>query len=315
MQTPMKSANMISATGRKPASAAPAAAPTMADSLIGVSMTRSAPNFGSRPLVTPKMPPDASRSPDVPPAPPETSSPSTMTRGSRAISWCRAWLTDSRMESCGIVGLRAGSRRRHRSERLAARLRPLIAYVDVSCQIAFARQHCGFRRADSLVNEREHIAGYGIELTDTQRSVHLHARTEALQTIHRLALPSDFILGTIFLGVAFEVPIKPRGSRLYGARSTAAACPPHRAQHCLVDRKEIRPVHLFRGHAETPRAAGDVFRADRVRDAGVLAIAVVFEHENCRRLQHDSQVHRLEHRSLVTAAVAAESDADVPLPP
>ena len=128
-------------------------------------------------------------------------------------------------------------------------------------------------------------------------------------------MPSDFILGTILLGVTFEVPIKPRGGRLYGARATPAACAPHRAPHRLVDRKEIRPVHLFRGHAETPCAAGDVFRADRVRDAGVLAIAVVFEHENCRRLQHDSQVHRLEHRSLVTAAVAAESDADVPFSP
>ena len=128
-------------------------------------------------------------------------------------------------------------------------------------------------------------------------------------------MPTDFILGTILLGVAFEVPVKARGGRLYGARATAAACAPHCAPHRLVDRKEIRPVHLFRGHAETPCAAGDVFRADRVRGAGVLAIAVVFEHENCRRLQHDSQVHRLEHRSLVTAAVAAESDADMPFSP
>jgi hypothetical protein len=42
----------------------------IADSEIGVSITRSAPNFGNRPVVTPKMPPDASRWPDVPPAPP-----------------------------------------------------------------------------------------------------------------------------------------------------------------------------------------------------------------------------------------------------
>ena len=82
----MKSANMISATGRRPASAAPAAAPTIADSEMGVSSTRPSPNFGSSPLVTPKIPPDASRCPDVPPAPPDTSSPSTITRSSRAIS-------------------------------------------------------------------------------------------------------------------------------------------------------------------------------------------------------------------------------------
>ncbi len=48
--TPTKSANMSSATGRRPASAAPAAAPTIADSEIGVSITRSAPNFGEEPL-------------------------------------------------------------------------------------------------------------------------------------------------------------------------------------------------------------------------------------------------------------------------
>jgi len=63
-----------------------AAAPTIADSEMGVSRTRPSPNLGSSPLVTPKIPPDASRVPEVPPAPPETSSPSTMTRSSRAIS-------------------------------------------------------------------------------------------------------------------------------------------------------------------------------------------------------------------------------------
>ena len=40
-QTPMKSMNISSATGRSPAVAAPTAAPMNADSLIGVSMTRS----------------------------------------------------------------------------------------------------------------------------------------------------------------------------------------------------------------------------------------------------------------------------------
>ena len=39
-QTPMKSTNINSATGRSPEQAAPAAAPMNADSLIGVSITR-----------------------------------------------------------------------------------------------------------------------------------------------------------------------------------------------------------------------------------------------------------------------------------
>jgi hypothetical protein len=41
----MKSMNCISATGRIPMCAAPAAAPTIAASAIGVSMTRDSPNF------------------------------------------------------------------------------------------------------------------------------------------------------------------------------------------------------------------------------------------------------------------------------
>ncbi len=53
----MKSMNCISATGRMPIMAAPTAAPTMADSAIGVSMTRSAPNSSSRPSVTLNAPP------------------------------------------------------------------------------------------------------------------------------------------------------------------------------------------------------------------------------------------------------------------
>ena len=57
MQTPKKSTNISSAIGRMPASAAPVAAPMNAVSEIGVSITRSGPNFASRPSVAPKMPP------------------------------------------------------------------------------------------------------------------------------------------------------------------------------------------------------------------------------------------------------------------
>ena len=47
--------NISSATGRNPAVAAPMAAPTNADSLIGVSITRS-PNLLHNPLVIPSGP-------------------------------------------------------------------------------------------------------------------------------------------------------------------------------------------------------------------------------------------------------------------
>ena len=49
--------NCISATGRMPIIAAPIAAPTIAVSEIGVSMTRSSPNSPTSPSVTLNAPP------------------------------------------------------------------------------------------------------------------------------------------------------------------------------------------------------------------------------------------------------------------
>ena len=53
----MKSMNINSATGRLPVMARPTPAPTNADSLMGVSRTRSGPNFASSPSVTLNTPP------------------------------------------------------------------------------------------------------------------------------------------------------------------------------------------------------------------------------------------------------------------
>ena len=53
----MKSMNWNSATGRMPVSDAPKAAPTMADSAMGVSMTRSGPKRSMKPSVTLNAPP------------------------------------------------------------------------------------------------------------------------------------------------------------------------------------------------------------------------------------------------------------------
>src|SRR5581483_1724340 len=80
----MKSANWISATGSSPLIAAPIAVPTMFDSASGVSITRSSPNSASSPSVALKTPPFR-----------PTSSPSTITRSSRAISSRRAERTAS----------------------------------------------------------------------------------------------------------------------------------------------------------------------------------------------------------------------------
>jgi len=54
-QTPKKSLNINSATGRRPVTAAPAAAPKIADSVIGVSMTELR-ELAEKPLGHPEHP-------------------------------------------------------------------------------------------------------------------------------------------------------------------------------------------------------------------------------------------------------------------
>ena len=54
--TPMKSMNMISMMGRRPAAAAPTASPAIPASEMGVGITRSGPNFSISPRDAPKIP-------------------------------------------------------------------------------------------------------------------------------------------------------------------------------------------------------------------------------------------------------------------
>ncbi len=58
-----KSAKRISTTGRVPAMAAPKAAPMIAASDMGASLTRAAPNSSRNPLYCPKTPPRPRSSP------------------------------------------------------------------------------------------------------------------------------------------------------------------------------------------------------------------------------------------------------------
>ena len=84
-QTAKKSENMISAIGRSPVMAAPIAAPRIACSEIGVSITRRGPNRSSSPAVVLNTPPA-----------PATSSPMSTTRSSRSISCAMPRATASR---------------------------------------------------------------------------------------------------------------------------------------------------------------------------------------------------------------------------
>jgi hypothetical protein len=81
----MKSMNCISHTGRRPFIDMPIAAPTIADSAIGVSITRVGPYSSNRPAVTLNAPPYLAMS-----------SPSMTTRSSFFISSNSPWRMASR---------------------------------------------------------------------------------------------------------------------------------------------------------------------------------------------------------------------------
>src|SRR5688572_18337939 len=292
MLTPTKSANISSATGRSPASAAPPAAPMIADSEIGVSMTRFSPNFGSSPLVTPKMPPDASRSPEVPPAPPDTSSPSTITVESPAISRCSASFRASRNDFCGMS----------------------VARVDVGRDIRLRGRGCALRSGDGCVYRRKYLGVDRIERRRRDAALGRYALAELLQAVERRPLPLHFVFRAVQLRVTLEVAVEARDGRLERGGALASPRPLDQVARGLVYREEVRAIAFHGRHAEAAGAAGDVPRPHGIRGPRVLAVAVVLEDEDRGHLQDDGHVHGFEHRPLVRAAVAAKRHADPPVP-
>src|SRR5919109_2503209 len=93
----MKPMNWISATGRSPAAAMPTEIPPIASSASGASITRSLPNFSSRPWVARNTPPFAA-----------TSSPSTTTLSSSLIARASAMVMAPISVVSGMVGSPAG---------------------------------------------------------------------------------------------------------------------------------------------------------------------------------------------------------------
>src|SRR5919109_1246557 len=89
----MKPMNWISATGRSPAAAMPTEIPPIASSASGASITRSLPNFSSRPWVARNTPPFAA-----------TSSPSTTTLSSSLIARASAMAMAPIRVVSGMVG-------------------------------------------------------------------------------------------------------------------------------------------------------------------------------------------------------------------
>src|SRR3954452_12653835 len=115
----MKSANCISAIGRRPTTAAPTAVPMIPDSARGVSITRSSPNSSTNPSVTLKAPPNT-----------PMSSPITSTRSSWRISWRMASEMACRYVMVGMSGSRRGGREAAPRRVAVAEQHVLLALVE-----------------------------------------------------------------------------------------------------------------------------------------------------------------------------------------
>ncbi len=205
----MKSANISSATGRLPASAAPAAAPMIAHSEIGVSITRPRRTGGTGRAVD-QIPPIASGPPDVPIAA-ETSSPSTMTR------WRRAPFPD------GSLIDRVAHRHLCHCAAPVAQYEIVDVGQDVAPARAAAQRAWPFATARSI--ERQHFGIDRIELRDASGSLSPRSRVRGSSSGSRgLADAVDFALGAIALRIAFEVAEEAR-DRPRSRRALAAAGP------------------------------------------------------------------------------------------
>src|SRR5689334_18225939 len=175
----MKFATIRVATGRWPASAAPTAAPMKLISQIGVSITRSAPNWMISPFVAPVGSPQASMMPwAARPAPPATSSPITNTRSSRSISWRSA----------------SFSARPNASGRPTSHLLPR-GRVDVGRQLGQVRQRTLLGEPHGGVDHRAHLRVDPLQVARQQHPHVGHRLLEALDTVPRAVV-------RLFLGLA-----------------------------------------------------------------------------------------------------------------
>ena len=113
-----------------------------------------------------------------------------------------------------------------------------------------------------------------------------------------------FVGAAIGLRVAFEVAVETAQLDLHQRRPLAAARTFHGHPKSRVYGEEVIAVDDHPRHAKTHGALGDVFACDRPARAGGFGVAVVFRDEQARQFHDRGQVHCLEHRALVGAAVA-----------
>ena len=122
----------------------------------------------------------------------------------------------------------------------------------------------------------------------------------------------DLVFCAIELGISFEVTEKAQGFCFNRTGPTTVSGPLNRFADGLIHGKKVGAVHFLTRHSKGFRPPDDVVPAQMVVGAGEFAVAVVFVHEDHRKLEHRSQVERLEHSSLVRRPVPNERHGDTP---
>src|SRR3954447_23833182 len=242
-----KASYCISQTGRQPAMHRPTAAPRMPASASGVSKQRSGPNRSRKPAVARKTPPAR-----------PTSSPRTITSGSRSSSTWNASLIASTMLSSAKDPPQLGEVGAERRRRIHK------CVFEEQCRI---RGRLGLGGSDALAHEP---GGPRLDLGRRR----LVEDAEPLQVA--LVTPDALVL--LLLLDALEVDVRlrvvgrgmRRGAIRHGldeGRPAAGARALHRLARRLVHGEDVTAVDADAGHAVAGRLVGQRLRV-RLRGEG-----------------------------------------------
>src|SRR6516162_9469698 len=231
MATPKKSANISSTTGRMPSTAAPTPRPMKAVSEIGVSSTRSGPNWSSSPVVAPKIPPYF-----------PMSSPRTKTSASRSISCAMpsamARAVVSRRPAAGaLAGLVAES---------VTLISSLPSREDVVPRRLGRRNGTGLGELDRPLDPGGRLGADGADGCLVE-----HAGRGQARLVRRDGIPLRYLrqFGAVGLRVALEVTPQPQRVHFEQGRSLAGPGPRHRITGGRVDGFDVVVLDPLARHA------------------------------------------------------------------
>src|SRR3984893_4950045 len=274
-----KSLNMISTTGRRPATAMPSATPRNPFSQMGVLRTRLSPNRSTTPSLVLNTPPDA-----------PTSSPMSITVGSAAISSMSAAATASRYVISTVWAVWAGRASvctdkaphlLHRRDRaggsaLRSRVHRLLDILDQSFLILLGQHRVGGESSAEQCDGGALLPG--IELAGRPVRRRVGARMS-------------------------PVPIRLRFDQ---CRPLPSPCAGHSVGCSRVDGTNVLAVDDHPWHPVRLGTIRKVVDRGRRVERAVLAVQVVLDNEDDRRLPQRGHVQRLVERADVGCAVAAE---------